>query len=336
MSVKVEGGIEVKEVQELTFEETAEQVAKVAETAIAEEVTGEAGEKDSARPDDLVGQADTAAVESKPAHTHSGGENKKEEGLVEGVGDEEKKGASVEDIMSDPSPPEKGVSLKAQDRIEKKIGTAIKERNIARDEAVALREENQRLKSSQTLGDRPVPPNPNAFDDESEYNTAMTQWKDSDDEWKVQSGNVKKLEQGDKDRWDNNIEDYKTNKRQRMVDRYPESLGSLSYVEVVEKGKNKYGSLNTLILGRKHAPEIAYYLGVPQNRKELDSIKALSPTDAVLAIGELSGLFKSVEKRTSTKALPPITPVEGSEGGPKDPFSVEEIDKWSKDILETY
>lgn len=319
MSVKVEGEVEVKEVQELTFEETAEQVAKVAETAIAEEVTDKAGEKDS---------ADTAAAESK--------EDKKEEGLVEGVGDEEKKGASVEDIMSDPSPPEKGVSQKAQDRIEKKIGSAIKERNIARDEAAVLREENQRLKSLQTLGDRPVPPSPNAFDDDSEYNTAMTQWKDNDDEWKVQNGNMEKLEQGDKDRWRNNVLDYQTNKRQRMVNRYPEDKGSLSYVEVVEKGENKYGSLNTLILGCEHASEIAYYLGVPENRKELDSIKALSPTDAILAIGELSGRFKSVEKRTSTKAPPPITPVEGSEGGPKDLFSIEEIDKMSKSLLETY
>lgn len=229
---------------------------------------------------------------------------------------------------------EDGVSEKAQAKINGKINAAIKERNIAKDELTIAREEARiakeevsQLRASQAAGNRPEVPLQSNFETEEDYQKAVVKWKDDDDNWKKVIEKSKNNESVIKERLTKHVERYNANVS-RMKDRYPD------YESLVEtKGTAvDYGNLDILIVASDFAPEISYFLA--KTPTKLDEIKNMSRADQALAIGELSGQFRSVKPKT-TNAPKPIIPLKGSEGGPTDSFSTEVINKISREILRT-
>ena len=221
---------------------------------------------------------------------------------------------TIEEIMSD-KPVDKakaGTPVWAQRRFDEL--TAKNKR---------LEEELQAEKQKQIPEDRPMPPDRTTFDEETDYQKAMIDWKDADDAWKGRSSRQKQTQEEFERRQNDNVKRYLAD-RERLKAKFSD------FDETVDP--MVYDHVAILALESDLAPEILYFLG--KNPSELARLKGLPPYVGALEIGKLEYKLKNAAKRTSTQAPAPITPVEGNDSVPKDPSKMSDKEWWDNEKRE--
>ncbi len=221
-------------------------------------------------------------------------------------------GVSIEDIVSgkpkedDVQKAKAGTPKWAQKRFDE-LTSKIKERDA----------EIETLKASSVPTNRPVPPDRYHFDEETEYQKAMVEWKDKDDDWKASNSSLKSQEKDIETRMDNNVRRYMTN-AERMKGKFSD------FEETTERVY--YEDLAPLILESEFAPEISYFLA--KNPAELEKIKTLSPVGMAMEIGKLESRLATVQKKSTTNAPPPFQTLEGNDAPKEEINDKTPIDKW--------
>ena len=242
---------------------------------------------------------------------------------------------SVEDIMSEAAPEagvgtsalvgeEEGVSPKSQEKINRKIGDAIRDKKTAQEEAKRANDRVAELEAQQSVPkERPLAPLREDFETGPEYQEAMSKYQDDTIAYNNAQGAVEKQKANDKSRSVKNIQRFMNNS-ERMKAKFSD------FDALVNQGENIFGHLDKIILESEYSPEVAYYLA--KNPEQLESFKSLDVNEARHQIGGLSSRFKTVQKKKTT-APKPIVPVNtGTDSAvPEDINKIKDSDRWFRE-----
>lgn len=159
-----------------------------------------------------------------------------------------------------------------------------------------LETKNKELESIKTpvSKDRPLPPKNSDYVDDSEYQKALVEWKDADDDWKDAA---KASETQGKE-----VAEHQNKNVQRYLDDSERMRAKFSDFDDITSAENMQYAVEiaAMVLDTNHAPEMNYYLG--KNPAELDRIQKLSPLKAAVEIGKLEARFESVRTKKTSKA----------------------------------
>jgi len=219
--------------------------------------------------------------------------------------EEKGNGFSIEDIGSDAVKTDEevlGVSEKAQDRINNKIGNAIKERNIAQEEARKAKARIAELEAEKAIPtEKPVVPLERNFVEDEEYQAAMDKYQSDIIAYNaaVNKANSQKSEAESRVAANDNRLLAQMDELQK---RFPNINVSDTISSVADV--NGFGNAAPYISDSEHNARIALFLA--KNPSELTRIASL--TDAAIInreIGKLEERFSNVRKKTTSapKAL---------------------------------
>ena len=226
---------------------------------------------------------------------------------------------SAEDIMStgeEVAPEhvgeEKGLSPESQKKINNKINAAVKEKKIAQNRAdIAERKLAEKETVSSAPTERPLIPLREDSETGADYQAKMSKYEDdlgayNNSQVIIKDQNTRINEEGKAD-------------RQRFVDRaermrikYPDNEEGTGFGQLVTTdnpdGSNPFGNVAEIVLRSEYSTEVAYLLR--RNPAELERIQGLDRNSALLAIGELTGRFKTVQNK-QTKAPKALSTIRG-------------------------
>jgi hypothetical protein len=230
---------------------------------------------------------------------------------------EKKEGLSVEDIvsrqsLSDVEKSKQGTPKWLQDRIDEI--TAKKKQ--AEDRVKELED-----KAKQIPVNRPIPPNRDEYDAETDYQKSLMEWKDRDDDWKENQRAEKKRKEEFENRLNSDI--------QKFVVRSANMKTKYSDFQERIDGTFYSALLKPVIIGSELGPEIGYYL--THHPDELQQLNSMDSIQAARAIGKLEERFNNVQKK-ATSVPPPINPVKGGLNTEiKDLSKIKNDDEWYKE-----
>lgn len=210
-----------------------------------------------------------------------------------------------------PPPPKKNF----QERIDE-ITRARREAEREREywKKVALEREQRPPEPPSDTPQRPPRPTLDQFESTVEYEDALFEWRDR----------VKSLESAAaRERVEQEAAFRTFNERARKVREENEDFD-----EVVESPVFS-PTMRGVLLQSENGPEVAYFLGRPENRDQAEKIRNLPADRQAYEIGKLeSNLLLAKKTRKVTGAPPPISPVGmGGGGKEKDPSEMN-IDEW--------
>lgn len=228
----------------------------------------------------------------------------------------ETEGVSVEDIME--GAPEDPVS-------KAKAGTPKWVQKVIDQKTAKLRKveaELNALKAKSASTNRPMPPDPDAFEDRGQYLKAQQEWKDQDDAWKEASRTAQISEREIEERRTKNIQRYHETS-ERMRSKYQDFDATINHTA--------YGDVEDFVLDSPLSPEIGYFLA--KNPAELSRLQDLDGPSIAREIGKLEAKFETVQRRLSSNAPAPIKPVDGKDAEVKKELTADNstMDEWYKD-----
>lgn len=217
-----------------------------------------------------------------------------------------------------PPPPRKKTAQKRIDEITKARREAEREKEYWKQQALNNAKKEERPAEEPTPN-IPARPNLSQFDTTEEYEDALLAWHE----------NRKAMEDAIKRQKAEQEEGFR--KFQTAADavrqKYPD------FDEVVERPVFS-DQMRLSILNSDTGPEMAYYLGLPENAEVAARIRSLSPERQIYEMGKLDTRLSLAQKvKKVPSAPPPITPVGMSgTGAEKDPgkMSIEEWMAWDK------
>lgn len=183
-----------------------------------------------------------------------------------------------------------------------------------------IREKEKRIEELETARvpvERPVPPRPDQFDTDADYQNAMVGWKDADDAWKVKLATSQRQNEEFEERQNQNAQKYVISS-ERMREKYADFDTAID--------ATRFGYLASIVLESDLAPEIGYFLA--KNPDKLMRMRSLPPHVAAMEIGKMEATLQGVRKKTSTNAPPPIPPLEGSTPPIKEITADSPIEDW--------
>lgn len=245
-------------------------------------------------------------------------ENTTEVAVEEPVAEEQVEEPAEEPVVEENEPEPKKKT--AQER----INEITKARRDAEREAeywrkVALEKEKQ-FEAPVKADNKPDRPRLEQFDTTTEYEDALFEWRDrikSQEETtrRAQTEQEKALETFNE-------------KARIMRDEYPD------FDEIIEAPVFS-PMMRSVLLQSDNGPEVAYFLGKPENSEQAKKIRNLPAERQAYEIGKLeSNLLLAKKTRKVPSAPPPITPVGMSGGGKgKDPadMTTTEWMQWDKE-----
>lgn len=267
-----------------------ETVTEQDQTAQSEEVTEEvqAGEEQQA--------VETAATET-------------EEGLLK---ESDSDGLSVEDIMSEgevekvPGTPH---------GVQKKIDKEVSRRKEAENRAEVAEKQLAEAKTIQNAPtERPLAPLREDFETGAEYQAEFVKYEEStiaynDSQVAINDREARVNIQREKD-----IERFNA-QAVRLRQKFPNNEEGTGFDQLVATnnpdGSNPFGNIADLVLSAEFSAPLGIYLR--KNPSKMEELQNLDRNSALLAIGELSGKFKTVQKKTTGAPKVLSTIKEGSD-----------------------
>ena len=211
---------------------------------------------------------------------------------------------SIDAIMSDEAPKtdealvkEDGISEKAQERINRKIGKAFKEKNIAKKDLEKANAEIAALKTAQaTPTERPLAPLREDHETGLAYQEAMSKYQDDTVIYNAALNTAKTQETTDNERVQSNDT--------RLLSQMEELQGKFPSVDIEKtimdiSAENGFGNAAGLINDSEHNGRIALFLA----KNEAERVRIGSLTDAGIInreIGKLEERFSKAQKKTTT------------------------------------
>ncbi len=302
----------INDIATSVMEENPQKAGDVNEvdTATASEDEGEGDVKATENLDDADADADADANANADADDP---DEVSIDELINGKREEEE-----EDIP--------GVSPKAQKKIDARIGKAIKEKKAALKRVEEVEAENETLKTQLAPKERPTPPLEDDFATKEEYQKAMIEWKDADDDFKAAEGK-------------------KGIQKKAMDEKY--ARAEELYKESVERVKKTHPDFDEVVKGTDYdrfslaisltevGGELDYYLS--RNPKKFDEIKGMDDLSAVLALGSIAGQVKrAMNTKRTTKAPKPYKAVKGMDVRDEDVTETSSLNKVIQDELGVY
>lgn len=268
----------------------------------------EAGEQDA------VGTATTEEVSLDGA--------KSEEFSIEGIG------SDVAPESDDSLVKEDGISEHAQEQINKKIGGAIKERNIARSELQQANAKITELESVQVVPkERPMVPLREDYELGEDYQKDMNKYQADTIAFNTAEANAK-------DQESRNAKRVEANDSRLIVQidelqkKFPKIIVKDIITEAVGNGQG-YGNAAAYINDSEHNGKIALYLA--KNESERIRIGSLTDAGAInREIGKLEEQFTRAQKKT-TKAPEVLNTIErDTETAKVDLYKIKDANEWFK------
>lgn len=225
-------------------------------------------------------------------------------------------GVSIEDIVSDKPLTEEEKLAKA------KAGTpkwAQKRFDELTKEKAILEKKVQELENAKAIPtERPLPPSPNAFENDTDYQKAVVEWKDKDDAWKAQHQNISQ-QQEERQRVVKTNEAKFDRNAERLIAKYPDFSEKVQEVSVSTAMKEE---LEASDLG----PEIFYFLA--NNPVEFQRMLNLSPREVAKEVGKLEVRFTEVKTKLKSDAPPALKTIEGNDTLPTDLSKIKDDNEW--------
>jgi len=260
--------------------------------------TGEAEETKAGEGTEEVGTATTETPDNQ--------------GLLESA--EATDGISVDEIMSEEAPAGEevvdaigeveGVTPESQERINRKIGSAVKDKKLAQEgERKALKRVAELEAVQSAPKERPLVPLVEDFESTEQYQEAMNKYQDDTIAYNNAQQSVKTRKEEDVTRKGQNVDRF-LKRSNRLRDKF----GDFDALVITDNpdGSNPFGNIADLVLNAEYNAEVGYFLR--KNPGEMDRIQSLDRNSALLEIGALSGRFKPTQKKKTTapKALSTI------------------------------
>ncbi len=163
-------------------------------------------------------------------------------------------------------------------------------------------------------------PKPEEFDSQEAYEDALFQWWEAKRQAEIQArSETEKI----------------TRLAQDFMQRASKFREEHPDFDLVIQSPVYTDTMREVILQSEEGPQLAYYLGLPENRMEAERIANMPPLLQVKELGKLAAKLSKPTKKTS-EAPPPINPVKGA-GGPvaknPDEMSIEEWMRWRREQL---
>lgn len=254
------------------------------ETEVKQDQTLESGEVKAGEEKEK--KVDTAATETDG---EQGLQKKDDEFSVDAIMSEEE--SKLDEVAN-----EKGLSPESQERINRKIGTAIKERNIAQ---LATKKANAKIAELETVQtapkERPLAPLREDFEEGQEYQKSMDKYQGDISAFNTAESNKKTQKVMDDER-------VKTNDA-RLIIQMEELQKKFSDIDIKETialvaNMGGYGNATRFIEDSEHNGRIALFLA--KNPVELAKIANLNDVGAInREIGKLEARFERVKKKTT-------------------------------------
>lgn len=293
-----------------------ETVVKENEVSEEQNQTVEEVNSEEVKAGDVVQAGGTAAPEMISEDT---GLKKKEEGI------------SVDDIMSGdvPKPKDDGSTLKldgisehAQERINSKIGAAVKDKKIAQGETKRLREENTHLKSMQDAPkEKPMVPVESSYETTEAYQKAYDAYQTSLNSYnKAQNSLMTKAENDRVRLLDNDAR--LARQKEELKEKFPDVESAIDSAD--------YGYARQDISDSDHSARIGLYLA--KNESERIRIGSIAnPVTRVKEIGKLEARFDAVKGKKTTNAPAALDTIKAdTDTVVKDINKIENDDDWFK------
>lgn len=275
-----------------------------------DEVVNEAGEVSDA--------VDTAATEK----TSDDDTVEADEFSIDAIGSEEELPKKEDDVLK-----LDGVSEKAQERINSKIGTAHKEKKLAQEETkkanARIAELEAELVQKAAPTERPLAPLREDYETGQEYQEAMNKYQDDTIAYNAAANLTKTQEETEKKRNAENDTRLIT-----QMDELQKRFPDINVHELIQS--TDYGNAQSFIVDSEHSARIGLFLA--KNEGELARIGSLTDAGAInREIGKLEERFTSARKKT-TKAPKPLNTVSGNTGTvAKDIDDIEDDDEWFRE-----
>lgn len=211
----------------------------------------------------------------------------------------------TEDETEDPKPKKKGGFQKRIDKLNKKLSAADQEKEYWRQEALRTKSNPEPEKKANDEKPDLNKPKAETFATHDEYVEALTDWK--------LDQKLLERERKQKEHAVKSESETKINTHRARVDEFSKSKEDWDDVtEVFSKAPISI-TLQEAVVNSDHGPEMLYELG--KDPKELKRILALPPIQAAMALGKIESRYSksnpSNDKKLTTKAPPPVTPVKG-------------------------
>lgn len=236
------------------------------------------------------GEAETESAEEEIA-----GEAAPPEGDAEEVkeGAEQPKDGDEPDILEAINPKRKKTAQERFDELTWKRREA--ERKA---EEAERRAEFWRMKAEGEAPEKPAVPKADDFDTQEEYLAAMV-------DHRLRESRVAAEHAREQERRDETVANF-----HRRADRLRERFED--YDEVIS-AKVFTPAMMDVLWASENGPQLAYYLGRPENRRVADRIASLPTHLQPFEIGKLeAGLLAAARERKTTSAPPPSKPIAGS------------------------
>ena len=270
-------------------------------TELKQDQAVELGEVDVLKAGEEIEEVETAATETPD-----------NQGLLESASGQE--GITVDDIMSEETPAGEevvdaigeveGVTPEAQERINRKIGSAVKDKKLAQEgERKALKRVEELEEAQSAPKERPLVPLVEEFETTEEYQEAMNKYQDDTIAFNNVQQSVKIRKEEDDNRKGQNVSRF-MKRSERLRDKFND-FDALVITDNPD-GSNPFGNIADLVLNAEYNAEVGYFLR--KNPDEMDRLQSLDRNSALLEIGALSGRFKPTQKKKTTapKALSTI------------------------------
>jgi hypothetical protein len=255
---------------------------------------------------------------------------------TDGVGtattEEEGNGFSIEDIGGDAVAKTDeevlGVSEKAQERLNNKVGNAIKERNIAQDEAKKAKARIAELEAEKAIpSEKPRVPLERNYVEDEEYQTAMDEYQVNIAAYNsaVNKAGAQKAQIEDRVRVN---DDRLLVQMDELQKKFPKINVSDEIAAVAEV--DGFGEAAQYIHNSEHSGRIALYLSMnPEAKAEMVALTDAGSINR--EIGKLEERFTNTRKKT-TKALAPLETAKGEDSTVvKDLNKIKDADEWYRE-----
>lgn len=236
---------------------------------------------------------------------------------IENIGTEATTEKTDEEILA--------VSDKAQERYSKRIGNAIREKNIAMDEARKAKAKVKELEAAALIPkEKPRAPLRENYEDGEK-------WQDDMDKYQtdiaVYHSSVNKSEVQERE----NVERVRINDDRLLdqMDKLQAKYPGINVNDTIASVANVdgFGNAAQHIHNSEYSAKIALYLAT--NPTELEKMASLNNADVInREIGKLEAQFSNLQKKT-TKAPKPLEPAEGKDSTVvKDINEIKDDDEW--------
>jgi len=235
-------------------------------------------------PEEVVGEAGKSeAVETAKTEADAG--------LLEG-----ESGVSVEDIMSEGAAEKTPEGETLQHGVQKKINKEVSRRKQAEERASQAEKRLQEMESiSAAPVDRPLTPLREDYDTGQEYQQAFAKYEQD-----TVSFNQSQVAVNDQKARLDNQRTANTDRFNKRADRMRAKFSDFDALVTTDNpdGSNPFEGVADLVLNAEYSPEVAYFLR--KNPSELEGLQSMDRSSALLKIGEISGKFKTIQKKVTS------------------------------------